>query len=61
MALSRLVTLVPTPLWTVDINYVMILFIRTQENVAACLATTAIGGIWVSAAADFGSEGVLER
>ncbi|KAJ4478097.1 acetoacetyl-CoA synthetase [Lentinula aciculospora] len=31
------------------------------ENVAACLATTAIGGIWVSAAADFGAEGVLER
>ncbi|KIK06693.1 hypothetical protein K443DRAFT_246951 [Laccaria amethystina LaAM-08-1] len=31
------------------------------ENVAACLATTAIGGIWVSAAADFGPEGVLER
>jgi len=29
--------------------------------VAACLATAAIGGIWVSAAADFGSEGVLER
>ncbi|KAF9009054.1 acetoacyl-CoA synthetase [Cyathus striatus] len=31
------------------------------ENVAACLATSAIGGIWVSAAADFGPEGVLER
>ncbi|KAJ3997023.1 acetoacetyl-CoA synthetase [Lentinula boryana] len=31
------------------------------ENVAACLATTALGGIWVSAAADFGAEGVLER
>ncbi|KAJ8086639.1 hypothetical protein PM082_005462 [Marasmius tenuissimus] len=31
------------------------------ENVAACLATTALGGIWVSAAADFGPEGVLER
>ncbi|TFK43520.1 acetoacetyl-CoA synthetase [Crucibulum laeve] len=31
------------------------------ENVAACLATAALGGIWVSAAADFGSEGVLER
>ncbi|KAF8812424.1 acetoacetyl-CoA synthetase [Phlegmacium glaucopus] len=30
-------------------------------NVAACLATTAIGGIWVSAAADFGPEGVMER
>lgn len=28
---------------------------------AACLATSAIGGIWVSAAADFGSEGVIER
>ncbi|KAI5124974.1 hypothetical protein M0805_007400 [Coniferiporia weirii] len=31
------------------------------ENVAACLATAAIGCIWVSAAADFGPEGVLER
>ncbi|KAF8897544.1 acetoacyl-CoA synthetase [Infundibulicybe gibba] len=31
------------------------------ENVAACLATVAVGGIWVSAAADFGPEGVLER
>ncbi|KAG2013636.1 acetyl-CoA synthetase [Coprinopsis cinerea AmutBmut pab1-1] len=31
------------------------------ENVVACLATTALGGIWVSAAADFGAEGVLER
>jgi acetoacetyl-CoA synthetase len=31
------------------------------ENVAACLAATAIGCIWVSAAADFGPEGVLER
>ncbi|PPQ98508.1 hypothetical protein CVT24_003999 [Panaeolus cyanescens] len=31
------------------------------ENVAACLAVTAIGGIWVSAAADFGSAGVIER
>ncbi|KAJ7507822.1 acetoacetyl-CoA synthetase [Mycena galericulata] len=31
------------------------------ENVALCLATTAIGGIWVSAAADFGPSGVLER
>ncbi|KAJ8509337.1 hypothetical protein ONZ45_g8488 [Pleurotus djamor] len=31
------------------------------ENVAACLATTALGGIWVSAAADFGPDGVLER
>ncbi|KAG6332300.1 hypothetical protein ID866_6784 [Astraeus odoratus] len=31
------------------------------ENVAACLATTAIGCIWVSAAADFGADGVLER
>ena len=27
----------------------------------ACLATAAIGGIWVSAAADFGPDGVLER
>ncbi|KAF8913910.1 acetoacetyl-CoA synthetase [Gymnopilus junonius] len=34
---------------------------RMCENVAACLATSAIGGIWVSAAADFGSEGVNER
>ncbi|KAF9075793.1 acetoacyl-CoA synthetase [Rhodocollybia butyracea] len=31
------------------------------ENVAACLAATAISAIWVSAAADFGPEGVLER
>ncbi|KII95198.1 hypothetical protein PLICRDRAFT_34037 [Plicaturopsis crispa FD-325 SS-3] len=31
------------------------------ENVAACLAATAIGCIWVGAAADFGPEGVLER
>ncbi|KAF5333725.1 hypothetical protein D9611_002601 [Ephemerocybe angulata] len=31
------------------------------ENVAACLATTALGGIWVSAAADFAPDGVLER
>ncbi|KAF8974552.1 acetoacetyl-CoA synthetase [Flammula alnicola] len=31
------------------------------ENLAACLATSAIGGIWVSAAADFGPEGVMER
>ncbi|KAJ7180097.1 acetoacetyl-CoA synthetase [Mycena crocata] len=31
------------------------------ENVALCLATTAIGAIWVSAAADFGPAGVLER
>lgn len=31
------------------------------ENVVACLATSALGGIWVSAAADFGSEGVIER
>ncbi|EIN10628.1 acetoacetate-CoA ligase [Punctularia strigosozonata HHB-11173 SS5] len=31
------------------------------ENVAACLAATAIGCIWVSAAADFGPMGVLER
>ena len=35
--------------------------IVSQENVTACLATTAIGGIWVSAAADFGPEGVMER
>ncbi|KAI6105574.1 acetoacyl-CoA synthetase [Pisolithus sp. B1] len=31
------------------------------ENVAACLAAAAIGCIWVSAAADFGADGVLER
>ncbi|KAJ7047363.1 acetoacetyl-CoA synthetase [Mycena alexandri] len=31
------------------------------ENVALCLATTAIGAIFVSAAADFGPAGVLER
>uniref|UniRef100_D8PNZ0 AMP-dependent synthetase/ligase domain-containing protein n=1 Tax=Schizophyllum commune (strain H4-8 / FGSC 9210) TaxID=578458 RepID=D8PNZ0_SCHCM len=31
------------------------------ENVAACLATTALGGIWLSASADFGPVGVLER
>ncbi|KIJ70551.1 hypothetical protein HYDPIDRAFT_172345 [Hydnomerulius pinastri MD-312] len=31
------------------------------ENLAACLAATAIGCIWVSAAADFGPDGVLER
>ncbi|EGO01898.1 hypothetical protein SERLA73DRAFT_104023 [Serpula lacrymans var. lacrymans S7.3] len=31
------------------------------ENVAASLAATAIGCIWVSAAADFGPDGVLER
>lgn len=31
------------------------------ENLAACLAVTAIGAIWVSAAADFGPQGVLER
>ncbi|KAJ7276411.1 acetoacetyl-CoA synthetase [Mycena haematopus] len=31
------------------------------ETVALCLATTAVGAIWVSAAADFGPAGVLER
>ncbi|KZT24492.1 acetoacetyl-CoA synthetase [Neolentinus lepideus HHB14362 ss-1] len=31
------------------------------ENIAACLAATAIGCVWVSAAADFGPEGVFER
>ncbi|KDQ64516.1 hypothetical protein JAAARDRAFT_145328 [Jaapia argillacea MUCL 33604] len=31
------------------------------ENVVACLAASAIGCIWVSAAADFGPEGVFER
>ncbi|KIJ56671.1 hypothetical protein M422DRAFT_149201 [Sphaerobolus stellatus SS14] len=31
------------------------------ENLACCLATTALGGIWISAAADFGPDGVLER
>ncbi|CCM02494.1 uncharacterized protein FIBRA_04595 [Fibroporia radiculosa] len=34
---------------------------NSVENVAACLASSAIGCIWVSAAADFGPEGVLER
>jgi len=33
----------------------------SQENVIACLATVAIGAIWVSAASDFGPLGVLER
>ena len=32
-----------------------------QETVVACLAATALGAIWVSAASDFGPEGVLER
>lgn len=31
------------------------------ENVAACLAATAMGCIWVSAAADFAPDGVFER
>ncbi|KAF7301696.1 Acetoacetyl-CoA synthetase [Mycena indigotica] len=31
------------------------------ETVALCLATTAIGAIWVSAAADFAPAGVVER
>ncbi|KAF8195880.1 acetoacetyl-CoA synthetase [Mycena galopus ATCC 62051] len=31
------------------------------ENAALCLATTAVGAIWVGAAADFGPAGVLER
>ncbi|KAF7332219.1 Acetoacetyl-CoA synthetase [Mycena kentingensis (nom. inval.)] len=31
------------------------------EVVALCLATASIGAIWVSAASDFGPEGVLER
>ncbi|KAF9514059.1 hypothetical protein BS47DRAFT_1362010 [Hydnum rufescens UP504] len=31
------------------------------ENVVAALASTALGAIWVSAAADFGPDGVLER
>ncbi|OCB84825.1 acetoacetate-CoA ligase [Sanghuangporus baumii] len=35
--------------------------IVSKENVAACLATTAIGCIWVSASADFGPDGVRER
>ncbi|KAL7282438.1 hypothetical protein ACG7TL_003909 [Trametes sanguinea] len=34
---------------------------NAAENVAACLACAAIGCIWVSAAADFGAEGVFER
>ncbi|KAJ7591022.1 acetoacetyl-CoA synthetase [Mycena floridula] len=31
------------------------------ETLGVCLATAAVGGIWVSAAADFGPAGVLER
>ncbi|KAF8484292.1 hypothetical protein JB92DRAFT_3029847 [Gautieria morchelliformis] len=31
------------------------------DNVACCLATAAVGGVWISAAADFGPDGVLER
>ncbi|KAG8718896.1 hypothetical protein FRC08_004115 [Ceratobasidium sp. 394] len=31
------------------------------ETVVVCLATAAIGALWVSAAADFGPDGVLER
>ncbi|KAF8329778.1 uncharacterized protein EI90DRAFT_3061952 [Cantharellus anzutake] len=31
------------------------------ETVVACLAATALGAIWVSAAADFAPQGVLER
>ncbi|KDQ16356.1 hypothetical protein BOTBODRAFT_31043 [Botryobasidium botryosum FD-172 SS1] len=31
------------------------------ENVVASLAATALGAIWVSAASDFGPDGVLER
>ena len=31
------------------------------EAVVACLATTSIGAIWSSAAADFGPDGVLDR
>jgi len=31
------------------------------EALIACLATTALGGIWSSAASDFGPEGVKER
>ncbi|KAF7971115.1 hypothetical protein HWV62_22048 [Athelia sp. TMB] len=34
---------------------------RSQSPFAPCLAATALGCIWVSAAADFGPEGVLER
>lgn len=32
-----------------------------QETVIVCLATAALGALWVSAAADFGPDGVLER
>jgi hypothetical protein len=35
--------------------------VPSQENVVACLASIAIGAIWVSAASDFGPAGVLER
>ncbi|KAJ1308642.1 hypothetical protein OPQ81_004336 [Rhizoctonia solani] len=31
------------------------------ETAVVCLATAAIGALWVSAAADFGPDGVLER
>ncbi|KAG8747544.1 hypothetical protein FRC10_000680 [Ceratobasidium sp. 414] len=31
------------------------------ETAIVCLATAAIGALWVSAAADFGPDGVLER
>lgn len=37
------------------------LIILYQETAAACLAATALGAIWVSAASDFGPDGVLER
>jgi len=33
----------------------------SQENVVAALAATSLGAIWVSAAADFGAHGVIER
>ncbi|KAG8952658.1 hypothetical protein FRC04_004020 [Tulasnella sp. 424] len=34
---------------------------RGAENVAAALATSAIGGIWVSVSADFGPDAALSR
>ena len=33
----------------------------SQDNVVAALAATSLGAIWVSAAADFGADGVIER
>lgn len=33
----------------------------STSSLALCLACTALGGIWTSAAADFGPQGVIER